>query len=372
MLSESATDHVLEELDDATLSLVIHLLPKVETHRHLEAGCSLERFLEVALKYGVPLPISDFESLRAHVQIGSHCHSLTEFLKKFAFIQQIFISRAAIEDLTFLTIRDAAAENLKHLELRFAPACMAEHHKLDLHDVMRGVIDGTSRACAQADISISLIVITERHRGVAHAHAIKELALAYRNAGVCAFDLAGNEQDFPPAPFAQAFQEARARGLAITAHAGEAAGPENVRTVIEQFGAVRVGHAARILSDPEVVDLIRTRNIHIESCPECNVRIGATSGGYENHPLPKFLELGLNVGINTDDPLILGTTPSSERILAVRKLKLGFNQLRILDLNSARASFLPETQKTQLVTQIRKGYEDVCERLINRTIRVPN
>ena len=359
------SNKLLNELDDETLNLVAQRLPKVETHRHLEAGFTLERFLEVAIAHGVDLPTYDLETLRPHIQIGPRCRSLTKFLEKFPFIQEIFISRQAIEDLTYFAVIDAAAENIKHIELRFAPACMAERHKLDYDEVMQAVINGAGRGSAGSSIGVSLIVIAERHRGVAHAHEIKELALKYRERGIVGFDLAGDEQKFPPAPFSEAFQDAKARGLMITAHAGEAAGPENVRTVVEKFGATRVGHAASIMSDPGVVELLRSGDIHIESCPECNVRIGSTKGGYGKHPLPRFLEAGLNVGISTDDPLILGTSASSERVMAVRKLKLDFDDLRVMDLNSAQACFITDSKKSQLLGTIQAGYSDIADALLN-------
>lgn len=365
MLDISASNQILRQLDDKTLNLVAQRLPKIETHRHLEAGFSLERFLEVAITHGVDLPSNELEGLRPHVQIGANCRSLTVFLKKFPFIQTLFISREAITDITYFTLRDAAAENIKHLELRFAPACMAEAHNLDLHDVMKGVLEGAARGKAASDIGVSLIVIAERHRGVDHAFEMKDLALQYRNQGIVGFDLAGDEFHFPPAPFAKPFQEAKEGGLKITAHASEAAEAENVRIVIEEFGAERVGHAARLMSAPDIVELVKSKDIHIEACPECNIRIGSVKGGYRKHPLPQFLSLGLNVGINTDDPLILGTSATSERVVAVRKLKLDFEDLRTLDLNAAQACFISDDERAQLVNQVQAGYSEVAAGLVN-------
>ena len=365
MTAITPTNQLLNKIDDQALALITQRLPKVEIHRHLEAGFSLERFLQVAATHGVKLPASDLEGLRPFIQIGPSCESLAVFLEKFPLIQEIFVSREAIEELTYFTVRDAAAENIKHIELRFAPACMAERHNLDFDQVMQGVIDGAGRGSAKGDIGVGLIVIAERHRGIAHAHEMKELALKYRSRGIIGFDLAGNEFDFPPAPFSEAFQDAKARGLNITAHAGEAAGPENIRTVIEEFGATRVGHATSLFSDASVVELIRANDIHIESCPECNVRIGSCNGGYAQHPLPRFLEIGLNVGINTDDPLILGTTASSERAIAVRRLSLGFDDLRILDLNSAQACFISDHEKSLLLNTVQEGYSDVADAIMN-------
>ena len=70
------------------------------------------------------------------------------------------------------------------------------------------------------------------------------LAVAYKNRGVVAFDLAGAEYDHPAKHHREAFQLIRNNNINCTIHAGEAFGPESISQAIHVCGAHRIGHRA--------------------------------------------------------------------------------------------------------------------------------
>ena len=69
-------------------------------------------------------------------------------------------------------------------------------------------------------------------------------------AGVVALGLSGSEARFPNEPFREHFAAAGREGLHRVAHAGEHAGPESIRSVLEVCGAERIGHGVRAVEDP--------------------------------------------------------------------------------------------------------------------------
>jgi aminodeoxyfutalosine deaminase len=176
-----------------------------------------------------------------------------------------------------------------------------------------------------------------------------ELVLRHRPAGLVSLGLGG--QEVPRGQFRRAFEIARDAGLHSVPHAGEAAGPESVWEAIDQLGAERIGHGVRCLEDPELVAELRRRRIPLEVCPTSNVRTGVVADLSE-HPLPRLIEEGLLVTLNSDDPPMFGTTLRNEYIAVARTLGLGAAGLKDLARNAARAAFLPHAEAQALVAEI--------------------
>ena len=67
----------------------------------------------------------------------------------------------------------------------------------------------------------------------------------YRDRGIVAVGLGGEEAYYPNPPFAPAFEAARAAGLGSVPHAGEVVGAESVRTALDYLEPDRIRHGFR-------------------------------------------------------------------------------------------------------------------------------
>jgi adenosine deaminase len=354
----------LNALSDDVLRAFISRLPGIDLHRHLEGAIEPEVLLKLSRKYGFSLPAADVESLRPHVQVTSEDRTLLDFLKKFEPIGNIFVSRQLIRDLTFYSIQEAARDNVAYLELRFSPIYMASAHKLDVEDVMKGVLSGTRTASRKLDTRVNLILIVERQMGLDSAWAVERLAEKYKDRGVVALDLANDEFNYPPGPYAPVFQAARGAGLNVTVHAGEAGGPENIRVSVEQLKAQRIGHGVRAYQDNTVEELLRDAQIPLEMCITSNAQTGAIDR-IENHPLKKYDDQRIIVTINTDDPGVSGIRLSDEYQRAVRLFSLSARDLHRIILNAVDSAFIPESEKIVLAERVTRGFQDAIVWLCN-------
>jgi adenosine deaminase len=177
---------------------------------------------------------------------------------------------------------------------------------------------------------------------------------------VRAIDLAGDEVHYPARAFKDPFQRARAAGLHITVHAGEASGAESVRDAITLLGANRIGHGIHCIENSEVVQMLYRRNIALEVCPTSNFQTGAVLG-LTAHPLNDLFGLRLKVTINTDDPSVSDTTLTDEYLVAVRAIglqkRLIFRALR----NAIESAFIPDEERDGLRTLFQKALADYPE-----------
>jgi adenosine deaminase len=172
-----------------------------------------------------------------------------------------------------------------------------------------------------------------------------------------AIDTVGDEINFPITDFiVESFHWARKQGLHITIHAAEAGPPHHVREAIEKLDAERIGHGVRAREDVSIVDMLKQHKMVLEMCPTSNLQTGIVPK-FSKHPLFAFHQLGIPVTINTDDPSISNTTLTDEFLVATRGIGVPFRVLPEIILNSAKAAFLPEAEKTRLVGWFEKALE---------------
>jgi adenosine deaminase len=321
--------------------------PKIDLHRHLEGSLRLDTLSEIAKEHGVDLPGYEVETIRPLVQItDGEPFTYRNFLSKFRVLRHFYKTQEVVERVTYEAVADAAADNVRYLELRFTPSALGNLGQFSLEDVTKWVIRSVRQAERDHEIRVGLILNMNRHEDLEVGRRIAELAIRYQG-DIVALDLGGDEVAFSTRPFAPLFKRAKDAGLGITVHAGEWKGSENIIESIEYLGAERIGHGVRIIENSDVVRYVRERGITLEICPTSNLQSGVVSS-FHHHPLADLLDLGLSITINTDDPSISDIELTDEYCAAVSYLGLSEDGLRKAILNAVRAAFLPENDKVEL------------------------
>ncbi len=323
-------------------------LPKIDLHRHLEGSLRLSTLAEIAHEHGVDLPSLSLEELRPYVQVVDDPPDFLSFLAKFKLLRRFYSSREAVERVAYEAVADAAADNVRYMELRFSPVALALNQGFDFEDVVDWVILAVNRAQQEHNIQVRLLVLTNRHEPQ-YAARLAEIAIDRKDSGIVGLDLAGDEINFPQLePFEATFKKAKQAGLHITVHAAEAGPAANVREAIEKLGAERIGHGLRIRENIAVMDMVIREQIPLEMCPTSNLQTGAIPR-LSQHPMFPFYQLGIPVTINTDDPSISNTTLTDEFLVAAGGAGVPFKALCDMVINAANAAFLPEPEKQRLV-----------------------
>jgi adenosine deaminase len=339
--------------DDTTPLNKYIALPKVELHRHLEGSLRLSTMLDIARKHGVTVPVS-MMNLSGLVQVQDKDPlTFTNFLDKFKTLRLFYKSPDVIHRVTREAVEDAAKDHVRYLELRFTPVALSRAEGFPLHDVMDWVITSAGEAAKDYDIKVGLIASVNRHESPELAEQVAWLAVEHMKRGMLGLDLAGNEAEFKTQPFHEIFKEAKGSGLHITIHAGEWGPAENVRDAIENLGAERIGHGVRVLEDDSVMELAKERGVAFEVCPTSNFQTGVVAE-FEKHPLPRMLDAGLRVTVNTDDPSISRITLSHEFQQVREKLNVSMDVLKKCVLVAAEESFLPGAEKAELTAALKK------------------
>jgi adenosine deaminase len=327
-------------------------LPKVDLHRHLEGSLRLTTMLDIARQHGVTVPVSMF-NLSGLVQVQDQDPmTFTNFLDKFKTLRLFYKSPDVIDRVTREAVEDAAKDNVRYLELRFTPVALSRAEGFPLHDVMDWVITSAQGAAKKYKVKVNLIASVNRHESPELAEQVAWLAAENIKNGLTGLDLAGNEAEFKSDPFHGIFKEAKQAGLHVTIHAGEWGPAENVRDAIENLGAERIGHGVRVLEDEYVTALAKEHGSVFEVCVTSNFQSGVVNS-LKEHPLPRMIEAGLSVTVNTDDPSVSRITLAHEYQDVCEALNVPMLELKKSILLAAQSAFLKEEDKTELLNLLR-------------------
>ena len=214
------------------------------------------------------------------------------------------LERAALE----LGI-DSAADNIDYLEVRWAPR-LHLRNGLTVPEVIEAVLAGL----AASPLRAVAIVCAMRHHTVADNLALARQAGHFAGRGVVGFDLAGDEIRYRAEPHRPAFEAARAAGLRLTCHAGEAGEPSNVEEALN-LGVERIAHGVIGAREPRIVERIRSEGVALDLCPTANWKCKAVPT-LAAHPLPALVRAGVRCTLSTDSRTVADTTLSREFELA--------------------------------------------------------
>jgi adenosine deaminase len=324
-------------------------LPKAELHCHLDGSLRPATLIELGREYGVPLPYSSADELRDYMLVDD-AETLEDYLARFEVTIAVLQTAEAIERVAYELCEDAVKDGVRYIEVRNAPI-LNSRLKLSAAEALEAQLRGLARGESDFGIVARSIVISIRQLSPMVSLELARLAVAYRDRGVVAFDLAGGELGFPAAAHAMAFTYARENNLAVTVHAGEGDGADSVRQAVHACCANRLGHATRLIEDPELTQYVNDRRIALEICLTSNVHTGVAAS-YEVHPLRTYFDRGMNVTLNTDNRLMSGTTLSDEYLYAAKYLDFNFDELCTLSLNGFESAFLPWEQRILMLEQV--------------------
>ena len=343
---------------------LLRALPKTDLHCHLDGSLRLRTILELAERQKVRLPADTEDGLAKAIHMGQVCKSLEDYLTAFDVTLSVLQTEEALYRAAYELAIDCAAENVRYLEVRYAPV-LHQRKGLKLTTIVASVLEGLRSAKRETGIRYGVIVCGIRHINPQTSVRLAELCVAYKNRGVIGFDLAGAEVNFPAKAHKEAFQLILKNNVNCTAHAGEAYGPESIAQALHFLGAHRIGHGTRLREDGDLLNYVNDHRIPIEVCLSSNVQTGAAPD-IASHPLKFYLEYGLRVTINTDNRLITDTTVTRELWHAHHELGLSLEDLATIIVSGFKSAFLPFREKQDVLKDVNAEIERTVQQFQRR------
>lgn len=336
-----------------SLTDFVRAMPKVEMHVHLEGSIQPEALLELAQRNSVRLPADSVEGLRDWYTFTDFPH----FVEIYLAISSCICSGEDIEHVAREFLRGQASQNIRYSEVIFTPYThYSLNKKIPFADQMEALQRAQKWAASDLGVGVGWVLDFARNLPpVEHAETVAGWAVSAVDSGVVGFGMGGFETGYPPQMFEKAFAIAREAGLACQPHAGEMGGPESVWGAVNVLHATRIGHGVRCLEDPKLVKFLREKQIPLDVSPTSNVCLGVVPS-FAAHPLPKLIEEGLYVTLNSDDPPMFNTTLTDEYLKVVETFDFDRDMIERLVLNGVNASVLPELQRAEMARQFQEEF----------------
>lgn len=338
---------------------VIRRLPKAVLHDHLDGGLRPATVVELAAEVGHTLPTTDPDELAAWYFEAANSGDLVRYIATFEHTLAVMQTREGLLRTAEEYVLDLAADGVVYGEVRYAPE-LNTNGGLTIPEVVETVQEGLAAGMAKAAAAGTPVRVGTLLCGMRMFDRVREAAdaaVAFRDAGVVGFDIAGAEAGFPAADHRDAFEHLRRESVPFTIHAGEADGLSSIHQALQICGAQRIGHGVRITDD--IVDgklgrlagWVRDRRVALEMCPTSNLQTGAATSIAE-HPITALKDLGFRVTLNTDNRLVSGTTMTREMSLLVDEAGWTVEDLRTVTLNALKSAFIPFDERNALIEDV--------------------
>lgn len=323
---------------DENLKRYIELIPKAELHVHIEGTFEPELIFEIAQRNNVPLKYNSVEELRK----AYNFNNLQDFLDIYYGAASVLLYEQDFYDLTASYLRKAHADNVVHTEIFFDPQTHTTRG-VSFATVINGITRAMGDAKTEWGISTKLIMCFLRHLSEKSAEETLESALLHKEK-IIAVGLDSSENGHPPGKFFHVFNQVREEGFFVVAHAGEEGPAEYVWEAIDLLEAERIDHGVSSVDDPVLMEELREREIPLTVCPLSNLKLRVVED-LKNVPVRSFLEKGILVTLNSDDPSYFGGYINDNYLQTAEALQLSRNDIYTLAKNSFLASFITEKER---------------------------
>ncbi len=328
-------------------------IPKVELHVHLDGSLRMDTFLELAEALPPERRFPPSFDLRRAV-IPTARGSLESYLESFSATVAVLQTAEALERAAYELCEDAAHEHVIYQEIRFDPLLHTEEG-LSPRDVVRAAIAGCRRAEETLEIDARLLLSALRNESTERSMEVAQLAAQFRDKGVVGFDLAGPEYGYSPTTHRAAIELAHDAGVPVTLHAGEGCCPEHIKEALD-LGAARIGHGVQLFRIPSVEQRVAQERIPLEVCPTSNLQISGFMERMADHPLKRYVDLGIPVVLNTDNRLMSQVDLTHEYAAVVEAFSLSRDEVRTLAVAGADAAFAAESTRRALRAKIEAAF----------------
>ncbi|MCR4579394.1 MAG: adenosine deaminase [Treponema sp.] len=325
-------------------------IPKAELHLHLEAVITTEGIRKLYKnKFGKDISKEEEDGLFSY-------EDLNGFIQSFIKIQGMYSS---VEDfrIVFDELEKYLSNNgITYSEVFFAPSAFLKMG-FKYEDMVKIFHEKVSEIKKKSGITIKLIMDVSRTFGCENAMNNYNLLKANPCPDIIGIGLGGAEAKGPAKDFEPVYKQALKDGYVAVAHAGEDVGPESIWDSINYLHAQRIGHGITAIQDEKLMEELKKSGLPIEICITSNTFTKKVVQQAKDHPVRAFFDRGIQVNINTDDPVFFKTTLLDEFWLCYHDLNFTFEEIKELVKNSFRHSFMTDAEKEAAVKSVEEAWK---------------
>ncbi|MEO4043348.1 adenosine deaminase [Hoeflea sp. CAU 1731] len=323
----------------------IRTMPKAELHLHISGTMSPQTVMRLAERNGIDIPYKTEEDFVEAQQYKSP----EDFFRYHMTCFEVLRTRQDIYDSTMDFLERCQEENIRHVELTFAPQQYFDNG-ISVDDLMEALDEASRDGLAKYGVSSVLLMCINREFSEESALDMLSAMIPHRDR-IAGMGLCSNEKGNPPIKFRKAYDEARRQGYRLTAHCDcdMENSAQHIYQCIHVLGVERIDHGVNSIEDDSIVDALIDRKIPLTICPTWTPldsrprRIGR---------LRALHERGVTVTVNTDDPAEFASGYMCNMMEALTKH--GFTPEELLNFmrNAFSSSWIAEAEKDKFLDEL--------------------
>lgn len=322
-------------------------IKKAELHVHLEGTIPPYLAREIAQRNHYSLP----EGLISSDESSYNYRDFMDFLKAYDAVAAVIKKPIDYYDITFDYLKSSALNGGIYVEMMYSPDHAEQASGIPSSEHLQAIQQAINDAKEKHAIIGRIIITAVRHFGAESAIHVAKQALKENIECITGFGLGGDEFNFPPKLFKTAYEIAAEGGLSCTVHAGEFAPASGMIEAMDYLPIQRIGHGVMAMHSPETIARLIDKNIALEICPSSNIALGLFSH-LDKHPLKQFVDAGVSVSLNSDDPPFFKTTLDKEYSRVQAFYHYSDNEMLMFTKMALEAAFVDEKTKNRLIESL--------------------
>lgn len=323
-------------------------IKKAELHVHLEGTIAPSLAHKLAARNNITIP----NGLIAPDGQSYLSNDFLHFLKVYDVVAALIKTPEDYYDVTFEYLKANALDDTIYMEMMYSPDHAEQSTGIDSIEHLNAIQQAIDDAKDKYNIVGRILLTAVRHFGAESAvRAAKEIAKQSVPA-VTGFGLGGDEANFPPELFIEAYAIAASEaGLSCTVHAGEFDTFEGMQKAMQYLPIKRIGHGVDSIRSPETLQMLKDKDIALELCPSSNIKLGLFKNLAE-HPFPLFLKQGIKISLNSDDPPFMSTNLAREYKIVQECFKYTDDEMKAITKMAIECAFVEDDVKQELLARI--------------------
>ncbi len=322
-------------------------LKKAELHVHLEGTITPELAATLAKRNKLILP----DGLVAPDGKSYLSKDFLDFLKVYDTLAAVIKCPQDYYDITFDYLSARAREDAIYVEMMYSPDHAELSSNIPSAEHLVAIQQAIDDAKEQYNIVGRILITAVRHFGVEAVERVAKQTHKDRFPCVTGFGLGGDEANFPPKLFNNAYHIAADAGLQCTVHAGEFAPASGMVEAMENLPIQRIGHGVNSIDSPDTMAMLKDKDITLEICPTSNIFLGLFKDMNE-HPFPKFYDAGIKVSISSDDPPFMSTTLGDEYQRVQESYQYTDETMNRITRMALSSAFVDQKTKEELLARV--------------------
>lgn len=317
---------------------ILSVLPKVEMHLHIEGALPFAMLRELdSKKYSEPpkwwnkdFRFEDFEEFdRELLEAVVPWYNSPERYHK-----------ASLE-----IFEDLKDQGVKYAEVSFASG-IVEFCGVNGDEISEAIFSAIPK-----DMKVKIFMGIHRNGRPLHMEKVFQDSLSWKC--LDGVDLHGDERLPLENWTAEYWGEIQHKGGYTKAHVGELCGYDEIERVIDTLNVKQIEHGVRAIESPRLLERISRERIFLDVCPTSNVKLKVATS-YEAHQLRALRNAGVLCTVNSDDPLMFGSSINDEYNRLIDDMDFSVGECFDIILDGWSVAKVDEFFRNEMVLEVEK------------------